>query len=93
MVESLNRSIHIYLTDGEVIMHTEKLPDFEKRLSGDNFLRCHQSYVISTDHIAKLLPHEILMHTGTGEISAPISRRYAADVKVTFLRNLGCTTM
>ena len=40
------------------------LDEVEQQLGGDPFYRCHQSYIVNTNHIAKLDGNDVLMKNG-----------------------------
>lgn len=52
--ESILKNINIYLRNGNFINIREKLDNLEKNLIGDNFLRCHQSYIVNLDYVKKI---------------------------------------
>ncbi|MBQ5824936.1 MAG: response regulator transcription factor [Clostridia bacterium] len=52
-VESRNSKCIIHSTDGDRHTLYTKLSNIEEELSDDRFLRCHQSYLVNMNHIAK----------------------------------------
>lgn len=52
--ESKLKNINVYLKNGNFINIREKLDNLEKTLIGDNFLRCHQSYIVNLDYVKKI---------------------------------------
>jgi DNA-binding LytR/AlgR family response regulator len=40
------------------------MDDAERRLGGKPFFRCHQSYIVNTNHIAKLSGNDVVMNNG-----------------------------
>jgi two-component system LytT family response regulator len=49
--EGENNYTHVYLTNGEKILVTRTLKDFEELLEDSGFLRVHQSHLINLKHI------------------------------------------
>lgn len=53
-IESMGRTLLIHCCDGELYKTNEKLDDMEKRMSNQNFLRCHKSYLVNMGYINKI---------------------------------------
>ena len=83
-IESRGRTLIIREknVDYEVNM---KLSKFQEQLP-ENFLRCHQSYVVNLDHIRDLSIEGALLYSGE---LVPVSRSKYSEVKKIFLRYLG----
>ena len=67
-----------HLVDGEIIMASKTLKEFENLLEGTHFFRIHDSQIINTDHIEKYQPDKssVLMKNG---IELLVSRRRKKD--------------
>lgn len=82
-MESEKRRIHIYGETG----HQEcygKLGDFMERLT-EQFVRCHQSYIVNMDKIQKMEMEEILLINGE---KIPVSRAKYSEVRERFIQYL-----
>lgn len=54
-IEKLQKDIYIHTADDTVVIR-QNISDVEKRLPS-SFLRVHKSYIVNTDHIAKIIEH------------------------------------
>lgn len=74
--ESKNNATIFYFSDGSKPIQVSKtLKEFEQRLSGCGFIRCHQSHLINVEHLIKTRKYPLpiaLMDDGT---EVPISIR------------------
>lgn len=71
-VESMNKVVLFHTnTSGEVKVY-DKLGNIEKELSNSNFLRCHQSYIINMDFVARMDETEFITITNQ---MVPIRRK------------------
>ncbi len=71
-VESMNKVVLFHTnTSGEIKVY-DKLGNIEKELSEGNFLRCHQSYIINMDFVARMDETEFI--TITNQV-VPIRRK------------------
>jgi DNA-binding LytR/AlgR family response regulator len=71
-VESMNKVVFFHtISNGEIRVYG-KLNDFEKELDDRKFLRCHQSYIINMDYIARMSDNEFVTLTNS---LIPIRRR------------------
>ncbi len=57
--ESRNHNIYIYMSNGEVLISSEKLNNLENMLN-KNFLRCHQSFLVNMNYIVDVTEDFIL---------------------------------
>ena len=85
-IESLNNSLRLHLTKGEMIIYST-LKEFQKNLPM-NFLKAHKSYIVNMNHITGFKPHKFTVDNGT-EIPVP-AKKY---IKITeqyenYIRNL-----
>lgn len=78
--EKNRRKVKIYTNDGLVDEYYDSLDEIQKSLS-DNFIRCHNSYVVNLKYVKEFTPSEFRLYSG---ISIPISRSYAKEVKGKF---------
>lgn len=62
---------------------TESISELEKRLSGEDFVRCHRSYLCRTGSIHRIDKTEILMDNGS---RVPVSRRLYSQVNQAFIQ-------
>lgn len=52
-VEQRNKTMHIYLTGGEVLEVNGKLDKIEPQFEGQPFFRCHKSYLVNLSYVAE----------------------------------------
>lgn len=76
-IESDNREIIVHLADGKTIESYAKLTDIEEQLPGENFFRCHQSYIVNVFYANEMQASQFQLD----EMTIPISRKYQAIVK------------
>lgn len=76
-ISSREHVLSIRCTDGRVQESTGKLNDLEQQICGDNFLRCHQSFIVNIYHVEGMSGLDL---TVAGE-RIPVSRRYYAEVR------------
>jgi two-component system, LytTR family, response regulator len=72
--ESDSNYTHIYLANGKKIVTAKTLKEVEENLAGFSFFRIHQSHLINTEHIHRVIKGEggsVVMNDGT---QLPISR-------------------
>ena len=62
-VESLDQYALFHTADGEYKTRMT-LDEIEKQMGGNPFCRCHQSYLINSNHILKLDGNDVLMKNG-----------------------------
>ena len=60
-MESDNKVVYIYTTTQGIVKVYNKLDVFEKELSDDRFLRCHQSYLVNMQYVAGLVDSDFIM--------------------------------
>lgn len=76
-ISSREHTISIFCTDGTVQECRGKLNEFEQRICGDIFLRCHQSFLVNIYQVDNLSGNDLII---SGQ-RVPISRKYYAQVK------------
>jgi DNA-binding LytR/AlgR family response regulator len=74
-IAGLKDYVKIYTTDMQVITY-QTLSYFEEKLSTDQFIRIHRSYIVSVRHISAFSATEITI----GNLSMPIGNSYAKQV-------------
>lgn len=80
-IERLKRVTYVY-TVGATYKTRERIDAIEKRIPKNCFVRCHNSYIVSFEHIRIYSRSKIIMENGVG---ITISRRYIDSVKESFL--------
>lgn len=64
--------VNFHLIDGECLKSYGKLDDFVSQLPLENFVRCHQSYIVNLKHVTGMTTGEFILD----KIKIPISRKY-----------------
>lgn len=75
------RKTIVHMKSGEQLETAEKLSGLLERLNPNEFVRCHNSYIVNLKEIEEIQGKEICMKQG---INLNISRAYHADVKKSF---------
>lgn len=83
-VESQERKLLIYQNEGVISVYM-KMDGLEEKL-GENFLRCHHSYLVNMAYIKNFSSQEIELIDGT---QIPVSRPKSKSAKNRFLAYLG----
>ena len=78
-LESNNKKVVVYLSDGAVLESYKKMDDME-RLLGLSFFRCHRGYIINLKHIVSYTTSEVTLVGGKRILIA--QRKYTDFVKV-----------
>ncbi|WP_053956388.1 LytR/AlgR family response regulator transcription factor [Inediibacterium massiliense] len=60
--EQKSHTLSLFLTGGEVLHANEKLDNIEKQFDGQNFFRCHKSYLVNFFYV-KNLDKELMVFT------------------------------
>lgn len=85
-IESQNKHILFYLTDGRILESATPLYSYESDLSfQDGFFKCHRSYIVNLHHIVSYTPKEIKMRLGT---LIPISRNLKKDFEEAYFATM-----
>ena len=79
-VEAFSHTVTI-VTDADMIHVKMSITEIEKML-GDDFARCHRSYLVGLKHIARLSKTEVILDNGK---TLPLSRSAAAFVHKAFI--------
>lgn len=83
-VSSQEHKLSIYCNDGTVQECMGKMSEIAEQICGDTFLRVHQSYLVNRNYVDSLSGSEIIV---AGH-NIPVSRRYAAEVKKRYQKQL-----
>lgn len=85
-IESLNNSLKLHLTKGEMVFYST-LKDFQQNLPM-NFLKVHKSYIVNMNHITGFKPHKFTIDNGV-EIPIP-TKKYIniTEQYESYIRNL-----
>lgn len=73
-----------YLSNNKTKISSKTLGHFEEILSGNEFFRCHRSFIINRYHIGKIQKDSFLMKDGS---EIPISRRRKMEVRAWFIND------
>lgn len=76
-ISSMGNTLFIHCKNGMVQKCRDKLNELERRLDGNVFCRCHQSFLVNMYQVKSLSGMEL---TVEGE-RIPVSRRYYAEIK------------
>ena len=71
-----------YLVNDKTKISSKTLGHFEEILSGNEFFRCHRSFILNRCHVDKMLTDAFLMKDGS---KIPISRRRKAEARAWFI--------
>ena len=63
-LESFKRQVMFHLNNGDTITLNGKLDSIEELLHDERFLRCHKSYLVNMDYIAKLENRQFIFLNG-----------------------------
>ena len=83
-MERNERKTYIYLYNNEsekVIVTAQKMNEREKDLNPQSFIRCHNSYIVNINYIAKLYREHVILKN---DKSIPISRKYSKKIRERF---------
>jgi len=76
-ISSRGHSLSIRCTDGSTQESTGKLSDLERQVCGDQFMRCHQSFLVNMYQVEQISGTDLLI----GGEWIPVSRRYYESVR------------
>lgn len=76
-IDSKEHTLFIHCVDGSVQECKGKMDDLELQICGEEFCRCHQSFIANLYHVDRLNGNLLIL----GDDAIPISRRYYAKVK------------
>lgn len=84
--EGTRRKTKIVMLDGKIQEHYVSLEDIEDQLPEQEFLKCHKSFTVNMNYIAKYDRKNIYMEN---EAIVPISKTYVKTARETLTRFLG----
>ncbi|NLR77243.1 LytR/AlgR family response regulator transcription factor [Chitinophaga eiseniae] len=85
--QSENSYTFFYLSNGEKILSTIPISDYEELLLNYGFIRCHQSHLVNRKYVRSLLRNDGYMLQMTDNTTVPVSRQKKDMVKEALLRN------
>ncbi|WP_341838861.1 LytTR family DNA-binding domain-containing protein [Chitinophaga caseinilytica] len=85
--QSENSYTFFYLSNGEKILSTTPIADYEELLAGYGFIRCHQSHLVNRKYVRSLLRSDGLALQMEDNSTVPVSRQKKDWVKTELLRN------
>jgi len=71
-IESRNKLILFYKTDGSILQCYGRLDQIEKELPPDSFIRCHKSFIVNTSQITEMGRNYFRI----GQVVISISKKY-----------------
>ena len=77
-VERDKRNSTLYCSDGDRIVTPDDLAVMQEMIGRDDFIRCHNSYMVNLNYVRELRRSEFVLKNG---IEIPISRRYLEEVR------------
>lgn len=77
-VERDKRVSTLVNTRGEEIISSLDLSVLQEIIGWDEFIRCHNSYLVNMNYIREFRRNEFLLK---GDLKIPISRRYLEEVR------------
>ena len=80
-IESHQRKVLIYCSD-RIEEAYASISELSKQLPGDNFVRCHNSYIVNLAMVEKYGAKELIL---SGSICIPVSRQYRDAIKEAFM--------
>lgn len=80
--ESDKRKIVLYSHSGKTYSFYKKLDEVEQELSKNDFVRCHQSYLVNAKKISSFKGSELMLVSGT---AIPVSKHRSAKTNEAFL--------
>lgn len=79
-IRSEAHSVHLHVTGYDAdVAFTSRLDDIERRLPQGRFLRCHQSFLVNTAHVATVDRRMRTLRMLSGNV-IPVSRRNGGEV-------------
>lgn len=86
-IESVKHRLRIHMENGSVYEVYGKLGDYEQRLKASAlFLRCHQSFLVNTNHVESICERDFVMRGGT---RIPIRKSSAVKLKKEYYSRMG----
>lgn len=81
-LEADNNSTDIHLKDGEMVTAFKTLKHFENVLPTNQFLRIHNSYIISINHVSRIHTGNSVCFIKNSTIKLPFSKSYRDNVEL-----------
>lgn len=79
--ERSGKKSYLHLTDGTQLETPEKINEIARKLVWPQFVRCHNSFVVSFDKMRTYTRHQLIMEDGR---EIPVSRPYLVKVRKSF---------
>jgi len=79
--ESMNNYTKFYLMQGEVLVISKPIYEYEELLTDYNFVRCHQSYLVNITHVMSWIKEDGGYLLLSNKASLPVSRQKKEVVK------------
>lgn len=87
-IEAANRHLFVYTTDSKLEC-VGKIAEEEKKLTGYNIVKCHQSYMVNLSYVRQIDNSKVYLAGGK---QIPVSRKLKETVKAAFNNYLtGCS--
>lgn len=71
--EAQNQYVRICTDRGDHLVRYN-ISDFELQLKDDGFFRTHRGYLVSLARIKKIIKNDVVLDSGKGEVTVPVSR-------------------
>ncbi len=81
-IEVIGHNLYIH-TEERKTAFRQTMAEIEQKLQGENFCRCHNSYIVNLKYIDEFSRTEITLQNG---IKLPIGRRYCDSFQKRFIR-------
>jgi len=86
-IETYGNYSFVYLTEGDRLLVSRNLKEFEEMLPEPDFFRVHQSHIVNTSHVRKIIKEDgdqVIMSDGA---RIPVSRRRKEEFLNIVMRN------
>jgi two-component system, LytTR family, response regulator len=86
-IETYGNYTFVHLAEGDRLLVSRNLKEFEEMLPEPDFFRIHQSHIVNTFYVRKVIKEDgdlVVMHDG---VKIPVSRRRKEDFMNVVLRN------
>ncbi|WP_288831962.1 LytTR family DNA-binding domain-containing protein [uncultured Megasphaera sp.] len=85
LIYGKNRQVFIMTKDDEVCRVKITLQEFEERLAGTSFFRCHRNYIVNVDEIKQITTwfkqRYLLILKGKKNLEIPVGRAYVNNLR------------
>jgi DNA-binding LytR/AlgR family response regulator len=82
--EKINRKIKIHSKSRDILYY-DNFSNLSNEIDSDDFLRCHQGYIVNIDKIKSLRNRTLFLY---GDYELPVSRSYSENVREMFTKKL-----